>query len=239
MSKCFEEMVNAIPLVRSSDPFRGNRAFFEISSYAPLSTVEQIERAQFIVSLYPKDFRLLRHEAWFDGNPALCCLSGAPHWAKETDQFVQYGESVVLGPSPEVLGYTHSGGFCLCRKHGTKIWWDQENGKYVRGEIEDVGNETGHVLAILSGTETDSDLICEVCYKDGDVRNAIILEKNIDLEEEETCIVCGLPAEGEEVCECECGFCGTPIFNEQSLLDHGMCSDCHKRWQMGELTIGD
>ena len=52
----------------------------------------------------------------------------------------------------DVVGYTHSDGYALCEKHA----------EY--GDMPDPGNESGKVQAIFEGDETDSDILCDMCY---------------------------------------------------------------------------
>ncbi len=82
--------------------------------------------------------------------------------------------------STNIVGYTHSDGYCLCVEHGTDT---QGN------ELPDPGNETGKVFPIFAGDETDTDLICDVCLSKAiangaDPHTAIILAANIDSGEE-------------------------------------------------------
>lgn len=145
----------------------------------------------------------------------------------------------------DIIGYTHSDGYCLCPEHGTD---DQGN------ELPDPGNETGHVYPIFANAETDHDMICDACFTElratgKDVRDAIILEANIGVDEEEEseddgeeiCCVCGKPAEGieDDVCDCVCPYCGEDCFDDQTLTDHGMCYDCFQQWRRGERKIGE
>jgi len=81
----------------------------------------------------------------------------------------------------DIVGYTHSDGYCLCTLHGTD---DRGN------ELPDAGNESGKVQPIFACEETDTDLICDACFTElhaagKDVRDAIILEANIGVDEEE------------------------------------------------------
>lgn len=86
-----------------------------------------------------------------------------------------------LTPSTDIVGYTHSDGYCLCLTHGT-----DEQGN----ELPDPGNESGKVQPIFAGDETDTDLICDACYSElfdagADVRYAIILKANIGVDDED------------------------------------------------------
>jgi len=56
----------------------------------------------------------------------------------------------------------------------------------------------------------------------------------------ESCCICGKPAEDKygvklDLCDCVCPQCGAKCFDDVTIADHGMCIDCHKKWQFGEL----
>ena len=172
----------AIPIVKTG-VHDGNSWAWTIGSHSPVETEKQCQRAQSIASLYPQAFCVLRHEDDRDSVVLLCGTTSVA-WGEETRSFIKNGESVVIYPDSSIVGYTHSDGYCLCVKHATRVKWDPKEEHYVREEIKDSGNESGHVFPIFDTEETDRDIICDPCHsemfaKGEDVRDSILLEKNI------------------------------------------------------------
>lgn len=69
-------------------------------------------------------------------------------------------------------------------------------------------------------------------------KNACLFKQEEEDDEEQRCCICGKNwINPENQCECVCPICHKSCFNDSTVPDHGMCYDCHKKWQHGELKI--